>query len=71
MHLLRAAAPEIPRSTLVEFDRMPEAALERILGGALPEDGRARAAAGAADGGLGLRRTVPVASAAFVASRTE
>ncbi|CAK0799589.1 unnamed protein product [Prorocentrum cordatum] len=70
-HLARAAGPEIPVDALAAFDEEQEAALKRVLGGAPLAACRARAATGAADGGLGLRRATAVAPRAFIASRVE
>ena len=71
MHLLRAAGPEIPAAALVDFDERQEHALASVLGGPLSPVALERAACGAADGGLGLRRTAEVCLPAFLASRTE
>ena len=71
VHLLRAAGPEIPPEALAAFDDQQSLALGSLLGGSLPQMCEERAACGARDGGLGLRRAEEICYPAFLASRIE
>ena len=71
VHLLRAAGPDLGTDALQAFDDAQDECLGALLGGALPSLCAEKAACGASDGGLGLRRARDLQLPAFLASRTE
>ena len=70
-HLLRAAGPDLDADALQSCDDTQADTLGSLLGGPLPSICLDRAACGAAQGGLGLRRARDLQLPAFLASRTE
>ena len=71
VHLLRAAGPDLGTDALQAFDDAQDECLGALLGGPLPSLCAEKAACGASDGGLGLRRARDLQLPAFLASRTE
>ena len=59
-HLLRAAGPWIPQSSLQAHDSMQQAYVERVLAADLDAHSKMQMSIGVSDGGLGFRRATDV-----------
>jgi len=70
-HLLRSVGPDIDAEALAEFDDVVMAALGRALASEVPPLPRLQAGLPTSQAGLGLASAVELATAAFVAARTE